>query len=421
MDLWPWLIGVVVAVAAWALWSFWKVHANPAQKRLRQAISMNWVVAGEVKKDGYRIVRLTRENEEVVISYKTCDVHLIRPHLALTFDDFVELEQWLAREGERPKEEEDDDDEQLRDFRVFFRAFERIIALHGYFEELISAQGTDEQFAIASMKLLRAGAFARKTPDTVAALVVKALAQYDKNRTGALEFLAKHGADYELEAARHCDASGEYNRAGKPTQDVVTPQYDADMAHLRLLAEQGDSTAQSMLGVFYASGEGVPQSDAEALKWLRLAADQGDATAQGFLASMYARGQGVPQNDGEAVKWYRLAADQGDANAQVMLGLKYGSGVGVKPEASCLRSRARSSPHEIENCSRDSCSLIQQVLGRAAAYANKCSFKGLSDEGPYEKTHCSCCLFQRFTQICRLAWRGGLRLRQPRQGATQGE
>src|SRR6516162_7918732 len=110
-----------------------------------------------------------------------------------------------------------------------------------------------------------AGFFARKTPDTVAALVLKALAQYDKNRKGSLEFLAKHETDYELEAARHGDASGEHNRAGKPTQDVVTPQYDADMAHCRLLAEQGDSTAQSVLGVFYASGEGVPQSDAEAL------------------------------------------------------------------------------------------------------------------------------------------------------------
>jgi len=324
MDFWLWLIGLIVVVGAYALWSLWKAQAHPAQILLRQATSMNWVVAGEAKKTGYRIVRLTREDEEAVISYKTCDVLLIRPHLPLTFGDFIELERWLALEEERAEEEEED--EQLKEFRLFFREFERIIALHGYFEELMSAQGTDEQFSIASMKLQRAGFFARKTPDTVAALVIKALAQYDKSREGSLEFLAKHEKDYQLEAARHGDASGEYNRAGKPTKDVVTPQDDADMARCRLLAEQGNSTAQSMLGVFYASGDGVPQNYAEALKWLRLAADQGNAHAQVLLGMIYGSGDGVIQNDAEALTWFRLASDQGDASAQSMLGKVFAEG-----------------------------------------------------------------------------------------------
>ena len=47
-----------------------------------------------------------------------------------------------------------------------------------------------------------------------------------------------------------------------------TPEIDA----LRARAEQGDASAQFNLGVRYADGEGVPQDDAEAVRWYRLAA-----------------------------------------------------------------------------------------------------------------------------------------------------
>ncbi len=70
----------------------------------------------------------------------------------------------------------------------------------------------------------------------------------------------------------------------------------------------------------YDNGQGVPEDDAEAVRWYRLAADQGNATAQFNLGVMYDTGRGVPQDDAEAVRWYRLAADQGDADAQFNLG-----------------------------------------------------------------------------------------------------
>jgi TPR repeat protein len=38
-------------------------------------------------------------------------------------------------------------------------------------------------------------------------------------------------------------------------------------------------------------------------------AEQGDAVAQSNLGNMYAYGRGVPQDNAEAVRWYRLAAD----------------------------------------------------------------------------------------------------------------
>ena len=41
---------------------------------------------------------------------------------------------------------------------------------------------------------------------------------------------------------------------------------------------------------------------------------------------MYDRGEGVPENDAEAVKWYRKAAEQGLADAQHNLGMMYDKG-----------------------------------------------------------------------------------------------
>ena len=95
------------------------------------------------------------------------------------------------------------------------------------------------------------------------------------------------------------------------------------------LAEQGDARAQYNLGIMYGKGDGVPQDDAEAVKWYRLAAAQGVAEAQLNLGFMYAKGNGVPQDYAEAVKWYRLAAAQGVVKAQFNLGFMYSNGQGV--------------------------------------------------------------------------------------------
>ena len=98
---------------------------------------------------------------------------------------------------------------------------------------------------------------------------------------------------------------------------------------LRALAEQGHDLAQFNLGSMYLNGRGVPQDDAEAVRWYRLAADQGNADAQGNLGAMYLNGQGVPQNHAEAIRWFRAAADQGNAFAQGNLGTMHSNGWGV--------------------------------------------------------------------------------------------
>jgi TPR repeat protein len=71
----------------------------------------------------------------------------------------------------------------------------------------------------------------------------------------------------------------------------------------------------------YANG-GVPQDDAEAVRWYRLAADQGFANAQYELGIKYDEGQGVPQDDVQAHMWFNLAASRmtGEARENAVQG-----------------------------------------------------------------------------------------------------
>ena len=115
-------------------------------------------------------------------------------------------------------------------------------------------------------------------------------------------------------------------------QQPLHELYELSLDELRALAEGGHANAQTMLGLHYMVGEGVPQDDAAALRWVRLAADQGDADGQFALGAMYQDGRGVPQDNAEALRWVRLAADQGDADAQYALGLTFATGRAVKQD-----------------------------------------------------------------------------------------
>jgi TPR repeat protein len=112
-------------------------------------------------------------------------------------------------------------------------------------------------------------------------------------------------------------------------QSAAASEFD----EMKALADQGLAAAQYNLALMYDLGRGVPENDAEAVKWYAKAADQGHSGAQSNLGFMYDNGEGVPENDAEAVKWYRKAADQGRSGAQYNLGLMYADGRGV-PENS---------------------------------------------------------------------------------------
>ena len=66
----------------------------------------------------------------------------------------------------------------------------------------------------------------------------------------------------------------------------------------------------------YSTGIGIPENDAEAVKWFRLAAEQGYSQAQSNLGVMYAYGDGVPMNYLTAYVWMSVSAAQGNQNAR---------------------------------------------------------------------------------------------------------
>jgi TPR repeat protein len=128
--------------------------------------------------------------------------------------------------------------------------------------------------------------------------------------------------------------------AALSTSSTAGPSEDADAAYrkgdyatafglARELAPQGDALAQSLLGLLYRDGHGVPQDYQQAVEWLRKAAEQGRVHAQYNLGNMYETGRGVAKDHAEAIKWWRKAAEQGLASAQDNLGVMYRDGRGV--------------------------------------------------------------------------------------------
>ena len=90
---------------------------------------------------------------------------------------------------------------------------------------------------------------------------------------------------------------------------------DDDFETVRKSAEQGHAWAQNNLGVMYDKGEGVPEDDAEAVRWYRRAAEQGDAYAQSNLGAKYGKGEGIPEDRVQAYAWFSIAAAQGSESA----------------------------------------------------------------------------------------------------------
>jgi Sel1 repeat len=78
----------------------------------------------------------------------------------------------------------------------------------------------------------------------------------------------------------------------------------------RAAADKGDAEAQLELGYMYASGQGVPRDDAEAVKWYQKSANQGFGPAQIALAFMYRDARGVAQDNVQADMWFTVAASE---------------------------------------------------------------------------------------------------------------
>jgi hypothetical protein len=105
--------------------------------------------------------------------------------------------------------------------------------------------------------------------------------------------------------------------------------YQTALKGIKPRAEQGDVSAQRLLGEMYESGQGVPKNPQEALRLYRLAAEQKDAEAEKLVAEIYDEGKGVPTDKSEALKWFRRSSEHGNGAASFALGDKYYRGNGV--------------------------------------------------------------------------------------------
>jgi hypothetical protein len=75
----------------------WKSYTHVSHTLGRQAANMNWVTCDWVKDEtGHNNVRLIRDGLIVEISYAKGNVILIEPSHNGSFNDFMELEHWLA-------------------------------------------------------------------------------------------------------------------------------------------------------------------------------------------------------------------------------------------------------------------------------------------------------------------------------------
>lgn len=84
----------------------------------------------------------------------------------------------------------------------------------------------------------------------------------------------------------------------------------------RRTADSGSAEAQLNFGFLFESGQGVPQDNAQAVRWYSEAADHGLVVAQWNLGLAYEKGLGVGQDYGKARYWYLQAAQGDDRNAQ---------------------------------------------------------------------------------------------------------
>lgn len=94
-------------------------------------------------------------------------------------------------------------------------------------------------------------------------------------------------------------------------------------------ASKGSTLAMMNLGELFEYGQGVPQSEVEAMEWYRKAAEAGNAFAMSVVGDKYLNGRGVTESDKDAAEWYQKAANKGMPPAMVNYGYLCEYGLGV--------------------------------------------------------------------------------------------
>lgn len=135
--------------------------------------------------------------------------------------------------------------------------------------------------------------------------------------------------EFSQESARTMQQNDKINAA--PTK---TANGNITLDQLKQAADQGDTTAQTNLGLLYIAGKDVPRDYEIATTWFKKAAQQGNHIAQTNLGLAYKVGQGVSKNPNLAVDYFKKAAEQGNSIAQYNLGVMLLDGIGTNQNRS---------------------------------------------------------------------------------------
>jgi hypothetical protein len=131
--------------------------------------------------------------------------------------------------------------------------------------------------------------------------------------------------------------------------DYQRKDYAGAVAKWRGVAESGSAEAQSLMGIMYAFGQGVPQDYPQAIKWLRLAAAQGEPKAMFKLGTMHAYGQGFTRDHQRAVMWFYMAAEGGNPKARAEMA-KSASEISASELAAAKRMAQTCIKREFQGC-----------------------------------------------------------------------
>ena len=82
-------------------------------------------------------------------------------------------------------------------------------------------------------------------------------------------------------------------------------------------ANQGNATAQLILGMYYLYGEGVEKNEEKAFQWISKAAEQNLGNAQYILSLLYRDGIGTNKRNGRSLSFSNASSTHLPSFAQV--------------------------------------------------------------------------------------------------------
>ncbi len=128
-----------------------------------------------------------------------------------------------------------------------------------------------------------------------------------------------------IESKLHAASPQRQSRSSQPPlpkpSALKTVGEATTLEEFRSLAEQGDATAQFVMGRHFATGEDVKQDYAEAVRWFTKAAEQGHVGAEAILGAYYWAGRGVTPDLNKAYFWAVLARANGDEDSKVRVAM----------------------------------------------------------------------------------------------------